>query len=165
MGVRHEKWRVQHLVGRFCYKIFNTTFQYNAYYKHFMGTKVKSKLTGDRASTWLTKASVPVCCRNVSYLSKAVSRCNSVCSIADTWCRTAGSTDTHWCVISRTSVITRSSRKSYGNLSVHSANSCTSRGTNRDNWSWKTDTHAHRQNCVNINLLYTYIITQSSIIR
>lgn len=83
-------------------------------------------------------ASVASLARPSSYLSRAVSRSSKFCSSAETSCLAAASTAATFCVMDLTWPITLSSRKSYGNVSVHSASSCTSRGTKRCNRSWNT---------------------------
>ena len=83
-------------------------------------------------------ASVANLARPSSYLSKAVSLSSKFCSNAETSCLAAASTAATFCVMDLTWPITLSSRKSYGNVSVHSASSCTSRGTKRCRRSWNT---------------------------
>lgn len=64
-------------------------------------------------------------CRNSSYLSSIVNFCNKFCNIVETSLRKLQSILIHVRVIERTCCIKRSSRKSYGNVSIHSANNCT----------------------------------------
>lgn len=83
-------------------------------------------------------ASVASLAKPSSYLSRAVSLSSKFCSNAETSCLAAASTAATFCVMDLTWPITLSSRKSYGNVSVHSASSCTSRGTKRCRRSWNT---------------------------
>lgn len=103
------------------------------------GTVRRRVLTAGRASTLFVVDSALIFWRNSSYFSSAVSRCKRFCNSVDTSCRTVDSpgpaTLTQPWVMLRTCAITRSSRKSYGNVSLHSASSCTSRGINRPSLS------------------------------
>lgn len=104
-------------------------------------------------------ASVASLARPSSYLSRAVSLSSKFCSNAETSCLAAASTAATFCVMDLTWPITLSSRKSYGNVSVHSASSCTSRGTKRCRRSWNTPDSFHM---VPISPLFTSSLPISS---
>ena len=114
------------------------------------------ELTALRFSTQLVEDSAFTLCRNSSYFSNVVSRCSRFCNKVDTSFLIPGSIVTHFWVMARTCAITRSSLKSYGKVSVHSASSCTKWGTKRPRRSCKNQQETRHQR-TNLNIRRTHV--------